>query len=473
MRSSSCLVVGLLALMLAGCKLTVTSDGSGGGASCADDPSKGLVANSGKSLVCTTCGTDLWQGAHLGPVAIAADGNVLLAGMYGGEANFGDEHLTSTLANPYGSVAFLAKLDRSGETIWFTSAPLDENSWIRGLVPLADGGAIAIGSTAGGSQAALQRYSSTGARTSTLPVSVDNQPVALAVAPDGDLVVTGVWVTTSNGTVTGGPSIEKMGMDGTVRFSRRFTSTGAGPNAFASVAVGADGHIFVAGSVGGSSTDGLDVTADDESTTAVVAGFDAQGNTTFVRSWAADNAFPLTLVLTAEGHPLVGGALTQPASLGGDVLAPVKHGFSSSAATGGCFGCPPPSEGANPFLLEIGTDGSHLHSRLLEVEGAVGITSMVVSPCSILAAGDADGGQFLAVLAPDATLVRALPFRAHADPIGNSAHPNVPIYLGARDDGSYVVAGTFRGTFSFGALSLYGPDYPDSGFIVDAAKLTE
>mgnify|MGYP000718180077 CR=1 FL=1 len=75
-----------------------------------------------------------------------------------------------------------------------------------------------------------------------------------------------------------------------------------------------------------------------------------------------------TLVLTAEGHPLIGGTLTEQTSLGGDVLIPAGHGFSSSSATGGCDGCPPPSHDASPFLLELGADGSHLHSRLLEVD---------------------------------------------------------------------------------------------------------
>ncbi|MFO0612092.1 MAG: hypothetical protein U0414_05880 [Polyangiaceae bacterium] len=473
MRRSSGVTLGALALTLASCKLSITSDGPGDG-SCVDDPSKGLVATSGRSLVCTTCGTDLWQGAHLGPLAIAADGNVLVAGAYGGEANFGAEHLTTSLDNPYGSVAFLAKLGRTGETLWFASYPQTENSWIRGLVALADGGAVAIGSTAGGTLAELRRYSASGALTSTLPVSDDNEPVALAVAPDGDLVVTSVWVQSANGIAEAwGPSIEKMGLDGTVRFSRRFTSTGSGANAFASVTVDAEGRIFVAGSVGGSSTDGLDVTAPAEATTAVVAGFDAQGNTAFVRSWPTDDSFPLTVVLTAEGHPLVGGTLTEPVSLGGDVLVPANHGFTSSSATGGCDGCPPPSHDASPFLLELGADGSYLHSRVLEVPGAAGITTMAVSPCSILAAGDADGGQYLAVLAPDTGFVRALPFRAYADPNLSTATRSVPMSLGARGDGSYAVAGTFRGVFSFGSLSLQAPDYPDSGFVVDGAKLTE
>ncbi len=216
---------------------------------------------------------------------------MLVAGAYSGQADFGDQHLTSSLANPYGTVAFLAKLDRNGNTLWLTSYPLDENSWIRALTPLSDGGAVAIGSTAGGVQAVLKRYSATGVLTSTLPVGEINEPTALAVAPDGDLVVSGAWVIDSGPVVqAGGPGIEKMGLDGTVRFSKRFTSTGTGSNAFTSVAVDSQGRIFAVGAVGGSSNmDGLGVTAPNDATTAVVAGFDSTGFTKFVRSWTLDN----------------------------------------------------------------------------------------------------------------------------------------------------------------------------------------
>ncbi len=154
------------------------SSASSGGACPANNPSAGLVARAGRALVCTTCGTDLPQGAHLGPIAVAADGNVLVAGAYGGDADFGDRHLTSSLENPYGRVAFLSKLDRNGKIVWFTSYPSNENSWIRGVVPLADGGAVAIGSTAGGTQAVLLRYTATGeiASTRCLPATPTSPP---------------------------------------------------------------------------------------------------------------------------------------------------------------------------------------------------------------------------------------------------------------------------------------------------------
>ncbi len=173
---------------------------------------------------------------------------------------------------------------------------------------------------------------------------------------------------------------------------------------------------------------------------------------------------------------MVGGTLTRAASLGGDVLVPLSHGSSSSssAATGGCDGCPLPTHDASPFLLELGPDGTHLQSRLLEAGGATGITSMVASKCSILAVGDAQGGQYLAVLAPDTSLVRSLPFRAFVDPSSSAATTSIPLFLAARDDGSYVLGGSFKastGPFEFGSLSLDGAPYVASGFVVDASKL--
>jgi hypothetical protein len=47
--------------------------------------------------------------------------------------------------------------------------------------------------------------------------------------------------------------------------------------------------------------------------------------------------------------------------------------------------------------------------------------------------------------------------------------------VAARNEGSFVVAGTLRGAsrpFTFGALSLDGPSGVDSGFFVDAARLS-
>ncbi len=285
--------------------------------------------------------------------------------------------------------------------------------------------------------------------------------------------MTGAW--NIDGTVpTFGPFVEKVGLDGTVRFSRRFTATGLGPEDFGSVAVDSQGRIFAVGMVGGSSnTDGLDITAGVYATTAVAVGFDAQGTMTFVRSWPVDDPFPLRVVLTADGHPLIGGTLTRSMSFGGEVLVPASHGaLPSSSVTGGCDDCPPLTHGASPFLLELGADGAYLHSRLLEADGAAGITSMVMSNCSIFAVGDADGGQYLAVLAPDTSFVRSYPFRAFADPHLNSAVTSIPMYLAARDDGSFVVGGTFEGgtgPFTFGSLSLEGAPAYDSGFVVDAS----
>jgi len=235
-------------------------------------------------------GATLWSKAFGGPqdqaayaLATDAEGNIVLAGPFGGSVDFGDGEHAST----GGSDVFLTKLDPSGATLWSKAfgGPQDQAAYAlatdaQGNIVLAGpfSGSIDFGdgehASTGGSDVFLAKLDSSGTTlwSKAFGDAKDGQTAyGLAFDPFGNIIVAGAFdgmIDFGNGSLTGAGGsdifVAKLDPGGKAVWSKRFGDKGA--QTATSVATDPAGAVMMTGSLSG--------TVDVGSTTLTSLGFE-------------------------------------------------------------------------------------------------------------------------------------------------------------------------------------------------------
>jgi hypothetical protein len=345
------------------------------------------------SVALVGCGTDVEEQPDLAPgqttwarrfgrasenepagLAVDAAGNVVVAGRYYGAVDFGGGPMPSP-SNNY--QAFVAKYDANGEHVYSRSFGDFWAEKATDVALFADGSAIVVGSFTGNidfGAGALESAGLDDAFVAKLGPDGEavwakrfgglgfEEPSAVAVTPDGGIVVMGKARGQFDiGGVGPAPAqpdtaIFTLRLDpgGEPLWTRLFV--GSYPEG-SDVAARADGGAVVVGNF----TDWLEVSTTETLTSqmlsndAFVVALDGKGELVWSHAYgtnlSGDAAGGVTI--DAAGHVLVTGSVTLSADLGGGPLAGEGEPWEN-----------------NTFLLELDEKGAHVQSRLFGRAGS-------------------------------------------------------------------------------------------------------
>lgn len=293
-------------------------------------------------------------------VAVDADGNITITGMFDGSIDFGGETLTST----GGKDIFLARLNREGGHIWSKKFGDGANQIGQAIAVDAQGNVSLCGSfdgtvnfgageitSAGSTDVFVASFDPTGKRrwdkrfgdTSTQECN------AIAADADGNVAITGSfqgWVNFSGTPVQSAGSIDvflaKFGSDGGVLWSHAFGSVSE--QSGQAVAMSPDGGVIVGGFFAGSINLGGGSLNDPGSSNIFIAKFDGSGTHAWSRSYGdAETQFLESLAVDGCGDVLATGYFSGAVDFGGGALT--ANGLDDM------------------FVLKLGPKGEHVWSK--------------------------------------------------------------------------------------------------------------
>jgi len=378
-------------------RLTVTDDG---GAS-SSDTAQVTVGVAGELVWTRTFGGPTFvDGITVNDLATAPDGAVVLTGVLTGAANFG----SGTVTSGGGNDAFVAMWSGDGQLRW------------------------------------VRRYGGTG----------HDFGQAVAIAEDGDVVVTGGFtgsVDFGGGALTSAGSYDlfvlRLSNGGAHRWSRR--GGGTGDDSGAAVAVDLDGDVSVAGTISGAAEVGGGTLTSAGGRDIVLARY---AGTSGAHLWskrfgAAGFDAPEDLIADVDGSIVLAGVFAGRVNFGGSNLDAV---------------------GADVVLARFAPSGAHVWSKRFGGNGDDQVSGLSLAPDGDLAVVgqfattiDFGGGALSSTGAADVYVARLGSGGAHVWSRRYGTASNYALVttgVSIDPDGAVVFAGSAIEAISFGGLSL-------------------
>lgn len=394
-------------------------------------------------------------------VTTDADGNVIVAGAFSNQLNFGG----SALSSAGGTDIFVAKLSPSGAHIWSKSHGDALNQLAFGVATDPAGNVVLTGTFTGvldfggapltnsGSvpRMFIAKLSPTGEHLWSLDVG-SAAPTSIVVDVSGNVFTTGSFTDTMSfknggdaGAATLTPVAEfdtflvKLDANGNHQWSQRFALNGE--TSGWGVALDGAGNVFMTGNFSGAVDFGGNTF--NASGASFLAKFDTNGNHQWSKGFTAPpNATSYTRGVATDNmdNPIVTGVFSQSINIGGTALA--------SAG------------GTDIFLGKLASDGTGMWAKGY---GDAGLDQRALAVASgkqgnILIAGQFDGavdfggGSLASVGTQDAFIAKLDPAGQHqwskrfGDNLGQLAES-----VALDPDDNALVTGRFNGTMDFGS----------------------
>ncbi|MFO0591112.1 MAG: hypothetical protein U0441_26440 [Polyangiaceae bacterium] len=299
---------------------TSTTDTGGSGPAC------GAIARQ-------LAGSSAADAVTVAAVAVTSDGGAILAGEFGGAATIGPQTLTSA----GGQDAFVVRLSAGGGVAWAKRFGANYDDRVKAVAPLADGGAVIVGTfdgvvdfggktltSIGGPDAFIVRLDASGALV--LALQIENADArGVAIAEGGDLLVAGDF---SAATKIVGVPVTPDGADDlfVVRLSEQGTFVALRHVAFATkpgvIAIAASaGRTYVAGSFQGTTDFGTGALVSAGAKDAFLVRIDDALATVFARRYGDDSSQEARAVaVLSDGSAALVGSFKSVLDFDGTVL---------------------------------------------------------------------------------------------------------------------------------------------------------
>ncbi len=336
-------------------------------------------------------------------VSVLPDGSAIVSGSFTGPAAFG----ATTLPGFGQQDVFVAKVDPSGSFAWATQAgTIGDLESGRSVSVLSDGSALVTGSFDGGSGPATFGSIS-------LPGTGNGDVFVAKVDPSGSFV----WATQAGGSDP---------------------DTGEGVSALP------DGSAIVTGDFQGTATFGSTTLTSASAVSKVfVAKVDSSGSFVWATQAGGSNvSFGKSVSVLPDGSAIVTGYFRDTATFGSITLV--------SAGNSNVFVAKVDSAGSFAWATQAGGSGSDQGNSVSALrDGSAIVTGYFVGPAtfgSTTLPGTGSNDVFVAKVDSSGSFVSATQAGGTGDDRGEG--------VSALPDGSAIVAGRFRGTATFGSITL-------------------
>ncbi len=392
-------------------------------------------------------------------ISALPDGSAIVTGYFTGTATFGSTTLTSS----GGGDVFTAKVNTDGSFAWASRAGGTGTERGYGVSALTDGSAIVTGYFAGTATFGSSTLTSSGnPDVFTAKVNADGTYVwasraggtgtdiglSVSALPDGSAIVTGYFTgTVAFGSTTlmssGSEDVftAKVNADGTYVWASRAGGTGA--DFGYGVSALPDGSAIVTGLFTGAATFGSTTLTSSGAQDAFIAKVNADGTYAWVgRAGGGGLELGPNVSALTDGSAIVTGYFAGTATFGSTTLTSSGDvdAFTAKVKADGTYAWATRAGGAE---MDVGTgvsalpDGSAIVTGLFTGTATFGSTTLTSS-------GDVDA--FTAKVNADGSF-------AWASRAGGSGTDFV-FGVSALPDGSAIITGSFRGTATFGSITL-------------------
>ena len=402
-------------------------------------------------------------------VAVTSDGGAILAGEFGGTAAIGPQ----TLSSAGGQDAFVVRLSPGGGVAWAKRFGANYDDRVKGVAPLADGGAVIVGTfdgvvdfggktltSIGGPDAFVVRLDAAGGLV--LALQIENADArGVAIAEGGDLLVAGDF---SAATKIAGVPVSPDGADDlfVVRLSEQGTLVSLRHVAFevkpGVIAIASSaGRTYVAGSFQGTTDLGTGPLVSAGAKDAFLARLDDALTTVFARRYGDDSSQEARgVAVLSDGSAALVGSFKSALDFDGTIL--------TADTLDDAFVARVDDAGAVVFAKRFGDAQAQIARGV-----AVTATDEILVAGGFQGAIDPGDGAITAADGEDVFLTRLDASGAAIQTLGWGATLDQRARSVAVDPcGAVVLGGDFNGALTFGADALTAGGTAD-GFVARLA----